>query len=847
MYKDKYNQKSALSDKTLTMGSKEKENTRMGKQTASVYAAKIKTKIHNTSSFFKLSLKSNNKALALALVAQKQRSRELEAEVVRLRKDAQATHFDLAFQRHKNKQLFAVIKEFYDSSLNSMSKAVDIFCNDEVPDSVDTEDNTSEGQNFEMEKEVEREPNRLTLRPQHHNNVESESVNTAMVKGATDSDAPNQKEDNLALQNTINDSRMDITMSDNPSEILTVETNAGTSRVTDEHQIKKNVCLSEKGSDGVSGVEDSPIQFSSDYSIAVPKDMTTVTQQCSTTVQNGQETELLSARRKTHITSRSKRRTCKPKEPNQDLRKTYTVSKDPPSNILNDCGNDLELENSEPSSKMVKNKEKETNDTHEPRRTFVVHDGLKSEKSRRTKVSKPMMDLSSLFVDENVESAISVCSEDPGTDKHLSEVKTHTNKTPAHLLSQFEKNNTQKKRGTYVIQTSHSINRSSALTDCNIFDDSNKAKGLLEVVETQTSPLNIGLDVTAQHYKKSEPVSHDGSKKKAYNREHLQDLHIGLVEETSEFTSVPGKAKKPRKEGADRIKDRNVPTKEKSNSLTKKPKKCPVNVDENVSTRSPDVISLQKAAECRPLSNVLLPPWKSHCLAAEEDLLDNHHAEMPEISSPSSVGKADQTGHINMDVPYISLNQTNQEQESRFRKMYMTSSSDNTACEEMADAAFSIFEQDHLSNKTDVSSVKSTSPFTMDKYNMTLGCFSEDLQFTEERPPWEAIEDCSVMLSDESCAHSPQPQTRVQTINIYEDQDSSLKTQLPEEGRVMKSLTNTVNADLGRPRRRATPVTYKEPKINCKMRRGDKYTDTQFLNSPVFKDKKKKKKKLISE
>lgn len=62
----------------------------------------------DTSSFFKLSLKTNNKALALALVAQKQKSRDMETEVVRLRKDAQALTFDLAFQRHKNKQLVSL-------------------------------------------------------------------------------------------------------------------------------------------------------------------------------------------------------------------------------------------------------------------------------------------------------------------------------------------------------------------------------------------------------------------------------------------------------------------------------------------------------------------------------------------------------------------------------------------------------------------------------------------------------------------------------------------------------------------------------------------------------------------
>lgn len=38
----------APNDKTLIMASKEKkENIRMGKQTATVYAAKIKTKIHS--------------------------------------------------------------------------------------------------------------------------------------------------------------------------------------------------------------------------------------------------------------------------------------------------------------------------------------------------------------------------------------------------------------------------------------------------------------------------------------------------------------------------------------------------------------------------------------------------------------------------------------------------------------------------------------------------------------------------------------------------------------------------------------------------------------------------------
>ncbi|XP_016363786.1 shugoshin-like 2 [Sinocyclocheilus rhinocerous] len=477
-YKDKYNQESSLSssfitapnDKTLIMASKEKkENKRMGKQTATVYAAKIKTKIHNTSSFFKLSLKSNNKALTLALVAQKQKSRELEAEVVRLRKEAQTNHFDLAQQRHKNKQLFAIIREFYDSSLNWMTKAVDIFCNEEDPDSGH---NASKDHMIEIEKEVGSLQDKPLCPQQNYDH--SEPVNTV-------GDDPSQERDSPAQQNTIYDSEMEVTLSDSAAEIVTVETNARrTSRVTEEHQEKKGLCLSEKDSVVISAKLDSPIEFSrSDYTSAVPNETTAVTQQCSPTVQNevenGQQTESITARRKTHVTSRTKssRRTGKRKEPYPDPRKTYVISQDPPYDIFNNCFSDLELQNSErskaienTSSKAVKNKAKESHATQEPRRTFIVQDELRPQKIRKTKVLSLMMDHGLSDVHENVQSASSLCFESTGTDVHVGEtaVQKHKNKTPAHPLPQSEKCKTQKNRGTFVIQASQSFaaNLSSA-------------------------------------------------------------------------------------------------------------------------------------------------------------------------------------------------------------------------------------------------------------------------------------------------------------------------------------------------------------------------------------------------
>ncbi|NWY11119.1 SGO1 protein, partial [Aphelocoma coerulescens] len=88
--------------------------------------------------------------------------------------------------------------------------------------------------------------------------------------------------------------------------------------------------------------------------------------------------------------------------------------------------------------------------------------------------------------------------------------------------------------------------------------------------------------------------------------------------------------------------------------------------------------------------------------------------------------------------------------------------------------------------------------------------------------------------------------------HIYKQSNKNTLTPCPGR-KAFQDLTNTsiqfhtyvpkapqTLEDSAAPLRRGRPtVCYKEPNLHSKLRRGDRFTDTQFLHSPVYKVKNK--------